>query len=411
MQSSTVLPPPQAGTTPVTPPSRFADTEHAFAYKTDAELRKAHLLLSTIQNNLLVKVGPLFVNWALRMHLPVQGLIKEYFFSQFCGGTSLDETARRMEQLMQFGVASTLDYAVEGQKTERGFNNCADELVRIIQFAKGKPAAAFIALKMTGLGNIDLMTKQQAGKELGGYELMQLDKIRERLLHVCQAAYDNGQAILIDAEETWIQDYIDGLAEEMMWRFNQQTPVVFTTVQMYRHNRLQYLHGLLARAKQHNAIAGIKLVRGAYLEKETARAAEMGYANPMQPNKAATDRDYDAAVVFMLDNLQHFAPYLGTHNEASCLLAMQEMERRGLPRKHPNIWFSQLFGMSDNISFNMAFDGYNVAKYLPYGPVEAVMPYLFRRAQENTSIAGQTSRELLLIRTELERRKHARKGK
>lgn len=409
MQASTIAPPLQPLGVNTNTAGRFSDTEHAFAYKTDAELRKALLLFSTIQNNLLVKLGPVFVNWALRLQLPVQGLIKEYFFTQFCGGTSLDETAARMNQLMQFRVASTLDYAVEGQKTERGFNNCADELVRIIQFAKGKPAAAFIALKMTGLGSIELMTKKQAGKEMGGYELMQLDKIRERLLRICQAAADNGQAILIDAEESWIQDYIDELAEDMMWQFNRQAPVVFTTAQMYRHDRLQYLHGLLERAQQHRAIAGVKLVRGAYLEKETNRAQEMGYPNPMQPNKVATDRDYNAAMVFMLDNLQHFAPYLGTHNEASCLLAMQEMEGRNLPRKHPNIWFSQLFGMSDNISFNLAYDGYNVAKYLPYGPVEAVMPYLFRRAQENTSIAGQTSRELLLIRAELERRKRARK--
>lgn len=386
----------------------FTDTEHAFAYKTDHDLKLAQLLFSTLQSNFLVQIGPMMVNWALKMHLPIEGIIKSYFFNQFCGGTTLEEMSVRMHQLMAFGVASTLDYAVEGQKTERGYNEVAEETKRVIAFAKGKPDAAFIAMKMTGIASIDLMQKKQAGGNLTGYELMQFDKVKERLEGICQCAYDNGQCILIDAEETWIQNVIDDLAEEMMWKYNKKEVVIYTTAQLYRHDRLAYVKSLLQKAKDNNAIAGIKLVRGAYLEKETKRALDIGYTNPMQPNKTATDTDFDAAARFMIENKEHYALYLGTHNEQSCLTLIKEMERLGIEKKDNHVWFGQLFGMSDNITFNLAHAGYNVSKYLPYGPVHAVMPYLFRRAQENTSIAGQTSRELKLISKELERRKSLR---
>jgi len=349
------------------------------------------------------------VNWALRWHMPVEGLLKSYLFDQFCGGTTLPETARKMNQLQRYGVRSTLDYAVEGLKTEQGFAQAAAELTRVLQFAAENPAAAFVAMKMTGIGSIDLMTKLQAKSSLIGAELMQADKLETRLAEVCSTAAHLGVPVLIDAEESWIQDYIDVKAEAQMWEHNRARPIVYTTVQMYRHDRLAYLKQLIETAKSKKAIAAVKLVRGAYLEKENDRSEELAYPTPMQPTKAATDKDYDTAIKLCLENLAHVAVYAGTHNEQSSLLLSEEMERLGISHTHPHVWCGQLYGMSDNITFNLARSGFNASKYLPYGPLHAVLPYLFRRAQENTSIAGQTSRELALIEKELKRRQKARK--
>lgn len=383
----------------------FENTAIAFDYKTDAELSRSHFLFRTIQNNFLVNVGPGLVQFALRIGLPITGLLKHYLFNQFCGGTTLAETDDKAKLLYSYGVTSILDYAVEAVKSAPGLNAAKEELLKIIDHAKARPEVSHVAMKMTGIGLFDVMAKKQAGKKLSGAELIQYDKMVDRLEAICAHAHKEGQSVLIDAEESWIQDIIDELAEEMMWRYNQERPTVYTTVQMYRHDRLAYLEGLIERAKSKGAIAAVKLVRGAYLEKENDRAEDRGYPTPMQPDKASTDRDFNAGALLILDNLEHAAMCAGTHNEASSKLIAQEMERRGLDRQHPHVFFSQLYGMSDHIGFNLAAAGFNSAKYLPYGPVKAVLPYLFRRAQENTSIAGQTGRELGLVQEELNRRR------
>ncbi len=386
------------------PQPSLDDTQLAFAYKTDAELRRAHLLFRTLQYPTLTKVGPWFVRWALAWRMPIQGLLETYFFDQFCGGKTLAETTDRSAQLYKFGVGSILDYAVEAQKSEAGYNRAVDELLRVIDHARARPEVPFVALKLSALGSLDLLAKRQAGAALGPVETVQYDHMAQRLERVCSHAAAVGQPVMIDAEESWIQDEIDQLAEAQMLRWNTERVLVYTTVQLYRHDRLAYLTDLLARFEAAGKLVGVKLVRGAYLEKENDRAREKGYPTPIQPDKAATDRDYDAAVTFCLAHLDRLALCAGTHNEASALKLAQQLDAQGTPRNHPHVYLSQLLGMSDHISFNLAASGYNCAKYLPYGPLTEVLPYLFRRAEENTSIAGQSPRELALLERELRRR-------
>ena len=398
---------PAAHVAPVAPVDlHLDDTAAAFAYKSDGELRRARLLFQSLQVPGLVRLGPPLLEWALRVRLPVRGLVESYFFNQFCGGVTLEQSSKRSAQLWKYGVGSTLDYAVEGVQTEKGFDACRDELLRVIGYAQGRAEVSFVALKMTGLAPTEAMAKVQAGQG-NGFERTQLARAEARLEALCAAADAAGVSLLLDAEESWIQDVIDGMAERAMARYNRQRPVLYTTTQHYRHDRLAYLEGLLQRAQAGGWVAGVKLVRGAYLEKENARAAAQGYATPMQPSKAATDRDFDAAALLMIAHLEHCALVAGTHNEHSCELIAGAMQQHGLAADHPRVHFSQLFGMSDNLSFGLAGLGYRVAKYLPYGPLEAVMPYLTRRAQENSAIAGQSSRELELVSRELERRRRA----
>lgn len=383
------------------------DTAAAFAYKSDVELRRARLLFQSLQASWLVRIGPPLLELALKLHLPIRGLVEAYFFNQFCGGITLEQSSKRSLQLWKYGVGSTLDYAVEGIQSEKGFDSCCDELLRVIAYAQGRPEVSFVALKMTGLAPTEALTKLQAGKA-SAFEQNQVARAEARLQRLCAAADAAGVSLLLDAEESWLQDPIDAIAERAMAQYNRSRPVLYTTTQHYRHDRLAYLRGLLDRARAGGWIAGVKLVRGAYLEKENARAAELGYPTPMQANKAATDADYDAASLLMIAQLDHCALVAGTHNEHSCEVIATAMQQRSIPAQHPRVCFSQLFGMSDNLSFGLAGLGYRVAKYLPYGPIDAVMPYLTRRAQENSAIAGQSGRELELVTREIERRRQAR---
>lgn len=405
-------PSPAPPATEIAPPTlavdlHLDDTQSAFAYKSDVELRRAHLLFTTLQANWLVRVGPPLLELALKLQLPIRGLVRSYFFDQFCGGITLADTAIRSEQLWKYNVGTTLDYAVEGIKSEAGFDACRDEMLRVIAYAEGRAPVSFVALKMSGLGPSDAMERLQSG-HANSFERSQVERAEQRLVALCVAAERANVRLLLDAEESWIQTTIDGMAERAMQRFNRSQLVIYTTAQLYRHDRLAYVRKLLSRAANEGWIAGIKLVRGAYLEKENARARKLGVPSPMQPNKAATDRDFDAAASEIIQALDHCALVAGTHNEASCEHIASLMQSLGISPEHPRVHFSQLFGMSDNLSFNLAALGYRVAKYLPYGPLDAVLPYLTRRAQENTAIAGQSSRELILIRTELERRSRQR---
>lgn len=382
----------------------FENTAIAFEHKSNKALRKADFLFSNIGKPWLVKLGAFFTPLAFKLHLPVKGLIKATIFDQFCGGETLEEAVKAAEALGKFGVGVALDYGVEAVEGEENYDRAVPEFLRAIGFATGKPHIPFVAVKVTGFARFGLLEKIHAKETLDAEELQEFERVKDRIRTICAAAAKGKVGVLIDAEESWVQQPVDDLVDEMMALFNKEEVIVYNTFQFYRHDRLAYLHTSFQKAQQQGYLLGAKLVRGAYMEKERKRAEEESYPSPIQPNKEATDKDYDDAIRFCIDRLEHLAVFVGTHNEDSCMLAAELLHKKGLPHNHPRVSFSQLYGMSDNITFNLAHAGYRVSKYLPYGPVKDVMPYLIRRAQENTSIAGQMGRELGLIREEMKRR-------
>ena len=385
----------------------FDDTSIAFSGKSNKELTKTYWIFAAMNNNTVVSIGTSLLKWALNWHLPVKPLIKYTVFEHFCGGESIEDSRKAVKELQKYHIGTILDYSVEGAQTEAGFDATTQEILRTIEEAKGKKELPFCVFKVTGIASTPLLEKVQLKKELSEAEKVAFGKVEQRVDAICKAAFEANVRILIDGEESWIQDPIDTLAYEMMKRYNKQGAIVFNTYQMYRHEMLANLKKGFQAAAMNEVWLGAKLVRGAYMEKERERAAEMGYADPIQPNKEATDRDYNEALKFCLDNKQRIALVSGSHNEYSNYLLATLMEKHSLQPNNPNIWFAQLYGMSDNISYNLANAGYNVAKYVPYGPVASVMPYLIRRAEENTSIAGQSSREFLLVKKEKQRRRQA----
>ncbi|ATL47950.1 proline dehydrogenase [Chitinophaga caeni] len=382
----------------------FEDTAIAFESKSDKALKKANFLFSNIGKPWLVKLGGIMTPIALKLHLPIRGIIKNTIFEQFCGGETLDEAAATARQLDKYHVGVVLDYGVEAMEGEENYDAAVPEFIRAIQYAASQPNIPYISIKITGFANVELLEKLDAKQALSGAEIAEFERVRQRILAICDAAAKHHVAVLVDAEESWIQQPVDDLTDEMMSLFNKQEVIVYNTFQMYRHDRLAFLEASYRKAKSAGYVLGAKLVRGAYMEKERKRAEEMGYPSPIQPSKDATDRDYDKAVMFCLDHLDEIAVFIGTHNENSCMLAARLLHEKGYDHQHPHVSFSQLYGMSDNISFNLAHAGYKVSKYLPYGPVRDVLPYLLRRAQENTSMSGQMGRELKLIREEMKRR-------
>lgn len=382
----------------------FSDTELAFGYKSDQALKRTYRLFKMIDSPFLTRIGPPMVTFALKIGLPLEGIIKKTIFDIFCGGTSLEGTASKSEELFKSGVMTILDYSVEGEKSDSGFDATRDEIIRTLQHGAGNDAVAFSAMKVTGVAHFDFLAKNDANGQLNPEEKGSLERSKARFEGICKVAHELGQPVFVDAEESWIQRGIDRWTEEMMERYNQESAIVYQTVQLYRHDRLEYLKNLIDRAGEKGYVLGVKLVRGAYIEKENERAEEMGYATPMQANKPATDQDYDDALRLCMQYIDRVAICAGTHNEQSSKLLAQLMASKDIPNNHPHVLFAQLLGMSDNISFNLGHHGYNVAKYLPYGPVKAVLPYLFRRANENTAIAGQSSREVSFLRQEVKRR-------
>jgi proline dehydrogenase len=383
----------------------FDNTQIAFSLKSDTELERAYFLFKLIANEPLVRIGTAVTNFALKASLPVEGLIRATVFDHFCAGVNEDDSLKVVDNLFTKGVSSVLDYSVEGKEEEEQFNAVLEKTLKLIDFAKEKKAIPFAVFKPSGFGRIDLYEQVSLGKKLTAHEAEEWTRVVARFEKVCKASYDSDVALLIDAEESWMQDAVDNLVEEMMVKYNKSKPIVFNTLQMYRWDRLDYLKKLHEKAKQEGFFIGMKLVRGAYMEKENERAIEKGYPTPICTSKEATDENYDASVKYMVDHLDMMSIFEGTHNEASTYFLMNLMEEKGIKSTDDRIWFGQLYGMSDNISFNLAAEGYNVAKYLPFGPVKDVMPYLIRRAEENTSVAGQTSRELAMIKTERSRRK------
>jgi proline dehydrogenase len=383
----------------------FTNTQTAFALKSDSELERAYFLFKMIENQPLVRIGTAVTNFALKAHLPVEGLIRSTVFDHFCGGINEKDCLKVVDKMFTKGVFAVLDYSVEGKEAEEQFEAAFAMTIKTIEFAKEHSAIPFAVFKPTGLGRFALYEKIGENKELSASELEEWKRVLERFDKLCKAAYDKGVAVLIDGEESWMQDAADYIVAQMMKKYNKEKAIVFNTLQMYRWDRLDYLKKLHEEAKSEDFYIGMKLVRGAYMEKENIRAEEKGYKSPICVSKEATDNNYDAAVDYMLDHLDEMSLFAGTHNEESSYKLMQQIKERNITPKDTRIWFGQLYGMSDNISYNLAAHGYNVAKYLPFGPVRDVMPYLIRRAEENTSVAGQTSRELSLIKAEKKRRR------
>ena len=383
----------------------FDNTEVAFALKSSRELERASFLFQLIGNQSLVKIGTALANFALKVHLPVEGLIRSTVFDHFCGGVNEIDCLRVVDKMYTKGVSSVLDYSVEGKEDETQFDAALTMTLKTIEFAKEREAIPFAVFKPTGFGRLRLYEKVGEQSDLSSAEQEEWKRVINRFDLACKSAYEKDVLLLIDAEESWMQDAADAIVTDMMRKYNKQKAIVFNTLQMYRWDRLAYLKQLHKQAQTEDFYIGMKLVRGAYMEKENERAAERGLKSSICISKEATDINYNAAVAYMIENIDKMAVFAGTHNEESSYMLMQLMEENGISKNDHRIFFGQLLGMSDNISFNLAASNYNVAKYLPFGPVSDVLPYLIRRAEENTSVAGQTSRELTLIKREKERRK------
>ena len=399
----------------------FDNTEYAFAYKSNKALKQAHLLFSLMGKNWLVKMGTVLTPPAVKWNLPfVKSLVRSTIFRQFVGGETLEQNAEVADRLEKYDVQVILDYGVEGKEGEENFDHACEEFIRVINYASTQPNIPFMSVKVTGfarfglLEKMDAMIHQNEGSlmtryskavdDLDANEREEWHRIRTRMLRICETAARGNVGVFVDAEETWIQDPVDALTIMMMDTYNKEKCIVYNTTQHYRLDRLQFLKDSFDAAVERKFILGAKLVRGAYMEKERKRAAEMNYPSPIQPNKESSDKDFDDAVRFCIDHIDKISLVVASHNEQSNMLAVKLLEKKGLPLKHPHVHWSQLYGMSDNITFNLAKAGCSVSKYLPFGPIKDVIPYLMRRAQENTSIGGQTSREMSLIEKEMKRR-------
>lgn len=382
----------------------FEDTKTAFVTKSDNQLRKAFWLFRFVANQNMVSFGKWSSALAMKIGLPIKGMVKSTVYDQFVGGETIEDCAKTIAELFSYGVHSILDYSVEGAKTENALENTAQNIIETIHFGARHEGVPFAVFKMTGVVRFGLLEKLNKNEVLSEEENKEYIRAVKRVESICREAHEAGLSLFIDAEETWVQDAIDRMSEDMMQKFNRERCTVYTTLQMYRWDRLEYLKDLYHMAAEGNYLVGVKLVRGAYMEKERERAYHMGYESPIQPDKGATDRDYDRAVQYCIEHIDRLSVIAGSHNEESTRSLTELMSTNGIEKGDTRVWFSQLYGMSDNLSFNLAKEGYNTVKYLPFGPVEETLPYLIRRAEENTSAAGQTSRELKLIKKELQRR-------
>ena len=384
----------------------FENTEIAFKSKSDQELNTAYRLFKLVGKPWMVKLGRKFTNLALKLRLPITGIVKKTIFKQFCGGENIQECSSKIDELGKFGIGTILDYSVEGKISDEAFEATCNEIIETVNRANNNKDIPFAVFKITGISRFGLLEKvNNPNAELSQEERKEFAEVHQRVDKICRRAYETGTPVFIDAEDSWIQDAIDRLADAMMARYNKEKAIVYNTIQLYRHDRLQFLKDSYVKAEQGNYFLGVKLVRGAYMEKEAERAEKMGYENPIHKTKAATDKDYNLALEFCIQNIKKIAICAGTHNEDSSKLLAELIEKNGLDKNNPHLYFAQLLGMSDHISYNLSNAEFNVAKYVPYGPVKEVLPYLIRRAEENTSVAGQTSRELNLLIKERNRRK------
>ncbi|CAG4989290.1 hypothetical protein DYBT9275_00261 [Dyadobacter sp. CECT 9275] len=385
-------------------PVLFEDTSVAFSSKSDSQLRKTYWLFNLMNQARVVNLGTFFIKLALKLHLPIKNLIRRTIFEQFCGGETISECKQTVSTLARSGIRTILDYSVEGEDSEKSFDKTASEILKTIDAAAISDSIPFSVFKVTGIASTELLEKIQKEEELSDSEREAYQRVKQRMAMLCGQGFKNNVPVFVDAEESWIQGIIDSLTYEMMEQFNREKAIVYNTYQLYRNDTLQALKSAYLKARQKGYRIGAKLVRGAYMEKERVRARESEYFNPIHVSKEATDQDYNAAIDFCLEHIQDISICLGTHNEYSSQYCALKMKKVGLEKNDDRVWFAQLLGMSDNISYNLAALGYNVAKYVPYGPIGAVLPYLIRRAEENSSIAGQSSREFLLVKSEMNRR-------
>jgi proline dehydrogenase len=388
----------------------FENTEMLLPYKTTKELKEAKFIFKTMNYQPLIDLGVRLTPLAIKLHLPVRGLVRRTIFKQFVGGETLEETGAVASALANYGIKVILDYGVEGKEGEASFEHATEEFIKTIRYAASQPNIPFISVKVTGIARFELLKRLNEAPRLRSgihdneAEDEEWQRVVERMYRICHAAEEHNVGVLIDAEESWIQDPIDRLTMEMMEEFNQEKALVFNTIQLYRHDRLHFLNLSYKIAQQKGFLLGVKLVRGAYMEKERTRAASKGSPSPIQPNKESTDKDFNTAIEFCLGRIEAISCIVASHNEKSNLWAVEWMEKKGIRHDHSHMHFSQLYGMSDNITFNLAKEGFSVSKYLPFGPLKDVIPYLMRRAEENSSVSGQTGREYELINKELARR-------
>jgi len=384
----------------------FQNTEVAFAHKSDKQLKKMSRLFSMMNKKSLVNLGSSLGMLAIKLRIPfTTTIVKKTIFEQFCGGTTLLESRKRVKELFSNNVQTILDYGAEAKQSEKDFNATMNETIRAIRFANENESVSVVSCKVTGLASIELLKKLQSGNELTEAEEKEYRFAFKRMQSICHVAHELNVGVFIDAEESWIQNAIDTFANSMMKIYNQEKVIVYNTFQLYRHDRLDYLKESHRQAKMGQFLLGAKIVRGAYMEKENNRAQELGYPTPIQPNKEATDRDYNLALEYCVNNYETIGFCNASHNEFSANLMAELIAKMNMPNDHPHMNFCQLLGMSDHLSYNLAKAGYNVAKYVPYGPVRDVVPYLIRRARENSSVTGDMSRELSLIQKEIKRRK------
>lgn len=383
----------------------FNNTKTAFALKSDSQLERAYFLFKMISKEPLVRIGTAVTKFALNASLPVEGLIRSTVFDHFCGGVNEEDCLPAIEKMYTHGVSSVLDYSVEGKESENQFDDALEKILKIVNFCDERDAMPIVVFKPTAFGRFHLYEKKSERVRLSPEEEAEWNRIEKRFHKVCKASKEKDVEVLIDGEESWMQTAADDLVEDMMRSYNTEKAIVYNTLQLYRWDRIDYLKSLHERAKKNGFKIGMKIVRGAYMEKERSRAEEMSYQSPICETKAITDENFNSGLKYILENNTDISIFIGTHNEDSCYLALDLMTELNIEKSDNNVWFGQLYGMSDHISFNLAVQGYNVAKYLPFGPVKDVMPYLIRRAEENTSVAGQTNRELELIRAERKRRK------
>ena len=382
----------------------FSDTKEAFSLKSNFELNRAFFLFKIIGNTTFVKLSTVLTNFALKFHLPVTPIIKATVFDHFCGGVSEEDCVPVINKMFNKNVHSVLDFSTEGFDSEKEFDDCLRKKISIIEFAKNKKEIPFAVFKPTCLGSTDLFKKVSKFENLNDSENDSWNRVIQRFDQVCSKAFKENIKILIDAEEVEVQNAIDDLAIKMMRKYNLKTAIVYNTVQMYRKDRLTYLNEMISNQLNDGVIFGLKLVRGAYMEKERNLAVSMNIESPICDTKNETDKNFNSGLDFVFNNFERISFVCASHNEDSILKVISMMELKNLKSNDSSVWFGQLYGMSDNISFNLASKNFNTFKILPFGSVRNLMPYLIRRAEENTSVQGQTGRELQLILKERKRR-------
>ena len=383
----------------------FEDTKPIFAHKSNWELKKSYYLFSILQHSFFVKIGSLLLKISFFLRIPIKKIIKMTIFNQFCGGENIQDCSKKINELYEFGIGTILDYSVEGKENESDFEKTKEEIIQTILFSSKNSKIPFTVFKITGLGKSSLIEKASLDfQSLEDNELVELNLVAMRVDEICKVASKNRVPVFVDAEDSWYQDYIDKVVESMIFKYNNKFAIVYNTIQLYRHDRLHYMKDLISRCNSNGKNLGLKLVRGAYMEKEREQATKKNYPDPIQKDKQATDNDFTKAIEHCIENINTVSLCAGTHNEKSVLHLTDLMKKSSLKNNDSRICFAQLLGMSDHISYNLSEQGYNVAKYVPYGPIKEVIPYLIRRAKENTSVSGQTGRELSLIKIELENR-------